>query len=445
MPRASSWTISSAIDGGDDRPGTPARKSSCETDLVDDERHDHGGDDDDAELHLDRAAAGWSGLRTGRSPQLSAVDRGPIAGRRPAGVVRLGLAERVADAVDRADHVVAELAAQRPDVRVDGPGARPVAVAPHLGEQLLPGEHASGPVEQADEEVELGGREVHRRRRRDAPGGRRGRSRCRRAWQRGRSVPPARRVDPAQDGLHPRHQLPRAERLGEVVVGADGQADDQVGLVVAGREHQHGDVAVASGCAGTPRGRRGRGASGRAPRGRAASSSHERHAGRPVGGDLDVVALAAQPGRHRRRRSRPRPRPPGSSHEDRACHGATICAGSGAIMSELPCATGRHRFVLEHLSTSKAWPSSSRSSTPTSTRVGVLDEFARFMADVWAPTNRSVTRGSTLDGDTVSTPPGSADAYGRLRRSRLGRRPRSTRPTAVAGSRGSSASPCRRC
>ena len=51
-------------------------------------------------------------------------------------------------------------------------------------------------------------------------------------------------IDPAQEGLHPSHELAHAERLRQVVVGADGQADDEVGLVVAGGEHQHRDVAV---------------------------------------------------------------------------------------------------------------------------------------------------------------------------------------------------------
>ena len=49
--------------------------------------------------------------------------------------------DRVADAVHRADHVVAELAADRADVRVDGAHTGGDVVAPHLGEQVLTGEH----------------------------------------------------------------------------------------------------------------------------------------------------------------------------------------------------------------------------------------------------------------------------------------------------------------
>jgi 3-(methylsulfanyl)propanoyl-CoA dehydrogenase len=43
---------------------------------------------------------------------------------------------------------------------------------------------------------------------------------------------------------------------------------------------------------------------------------------------------------------------------------------------------------------------------------GVLDEFGRLMADVWAPTNEvGDTEGSTLDGDEVTTPTGFREAY----------------------------------
>ena len=45
-------------------------------------------------------------------------------------------------------------------------------------------------------------------------------------------------VDPAQDGSNSRHQLPRAERLGDVVVRADLQPEDPVEFVVAGGQHQ---------------------------------------------------------------------------------------------------------------------------------------------------------------------------------------------------------------
>ena len=51
-------------------------------------------------------------------------------------------------------------------------------------------------------------------------------------------------VDAAQQRGNPGHDLAHPERLGEVVVGADAEADQDVGLVVAGGEHQHRDRAL---------------------------------------------------------------------------------------------------------------------------------------------------------------------------------------------------------
>jgi hypothetical protein len=44
---------------------------------------------------------------------------------------------------------------------------------------------------------------------------------------------------PAQDGPQPRGQLARMNRLGNIVVGAQLQADDTVDAVAPGGEHQH--------------------------------------------------------------------------------------------------------------------------------------------------------------------------------------------------------------
>src|SRR6266545_3732435 len=49
----------------------------------------------------------------------------------------------------------------------------------------------------------------------------------------------------AQHGPHPGDQLPRGERLGQVVIGTHGQADQLVDLVALGGEHD--DVGVAEG------------------------------------------------------------------------------------------------------------------------------------------------------------------------------------------------------
>ena len=95
--------------------------------------------------------------------------------------------------------------------------------------------------------------------------------------------------------MDPRDELPGAERLGEVVVGADGEPDDEVGLGVAGGEHQDGHRAVALD----------------APAHLEAVEAREHQveddevgteplarldAARAVGGDLDGEALAAEPG-----------------------------------------------------------------------------------------------------------------------------------------------------
>ncbi len=94
------------------------------------------------------------------------------------------------------------------------------------------------------EQVELGGGEVHElavelHAPRLEVDGDRAEAHGSRASARG----PA--LDPAEQRVHPGDELARAERLGEVVVGADGQPDDEVGLGVAGGEHQHRHRAVA--------------------------------------------------------------------------------------------------------------------------------------------------------------------------------------------------------
>ena len=50
---------------------------------------------------------------------------------------------------------------------------------------------------------------------------------------------------PAQDGPHARGQFPRGKRLGDVVVRAELQPDEPVGLVDARGEHDDGDVGLA--------------------------------------------------------------------------------------------------------------------------------------------------------------------------------------------------------
>ena len=52
------------------------------------------------------------------------------------------------------------------------------------------------------------------------------------------------RLVAAQDGAHAGHQLARVEGLGQVIVGAQFQADDAVHVVGAGGQHEHRHVAL---------------------------------------------------------------------------------------------------------------------------------------------------------------------------------------------------------
>ena len=81
--------------------------------------------------------------------------------------------------------------------------------------------------------------------------------RCRRARGVGLAAP--------QDGLHPGDDLARRERLGDVVVGAELEAEDAVDLAVARGEEQHRHRAAWRGSAGRPRSRRCRAGRCRAP------------------------------------------------------------------------------------------------------------------------------------------------------------------------------------
>ena len=67
----------------------------------------------------------------------------------------------------------------------------------------------------------------------------------------------------AQDGLEAGQQLARVEWLGQVVVRAQLEADDAIGVVAARGEHQAPACRCGPGCGGTPRSRRGR--AGRRP------------------------------------------------------------------------------------------------------------------------------------------------------------------------------------
>jgi hypothetical protein len=93
-------------------------------------------------------------------------------------------------------------------------------------------------------EVELGRRQVHEPPV-DADLAARGVDRQRTGGDRARRRPLGGSLNAAQQRAHAGDELALAERLGHVVVGADAEADEQVGLGVQRGEHEHRDGPVA--------------------------------------------------------------------------------------------------------------------------------------------------------------------------------------------------------
>ena len=198
------------------------------------------------------------------------------------------------------------LRAQPAHVRVDGPLARAVAPAPDVGEQLLARVDDAGARGEQRQQVELGRGQVHRLAADLHPAGR-GVELEHADPQRvagGRGPP----LDPPQQRAHARHQLARRERLGHVVVGADAEPDEHVGLLAARGQHQHrhrpvalhalADLeAVDAGEHHVEHHQVGPHALAQRPRRRARRGRPRRRSPRPAGG------------RPRRPRSSPRPRP----------------------------------------------------------------------------------------------------------------------------------------
>jgi len=50
----------------------------------------------------------------------------------------------------------------------------------------------------------------------------------------------------AEDGVDTGNQLAHAERLGQIVVGADFETDDAIDFFAARSEHDHGDIGLAA-------------------------------------------------------------------------------------------------------------------------------------------------------------------------------------------------------
>ncbi len=193
--------------------------------------------------------------------------------------------EAVAELLDGLDGLAErrDLLAQPPHVHVDGPRAAGVAVAPDIREQEVPREHAPAVLHQVLEQQEFLGGQPHRLAavgddvalavEFDGPVDHRGAPGLR----------PALRAP--QQGADPGHELARAERLRDVVVGAELEAHDPVGLLGAGGQHDDGQ-----------RARLGRPAEGAADLQAVDAGQHEveddevRHAGADEGEGLAAVA-----------------------------------------------------------------------------------------------------------------------------------------------------------
>ena len=121
-------------------------------------------------------------------------------------------------------------------MRVDCPVERLAFVSTDGIEQLGAREHAARLAGERRQELELGGREIDRGAvavERQALGIE---HEIAESQSRACGRPGVARGTP-EHGLHPRHELTRAEGFGEVVVGAGFEAEQPVRLLGAGREH----------------------------------------------------------------------------------------------------------------------------------------------------------------------------------------------------------------
>jgi hypothetical protein len=131
--------------------------------------------------------------------------------------------------------VVAELGAELADVDVDGAGVGGERVAPDSFEDLVSGEDQPAVADQVAEQVELAGGEVDRAAfEGDLVAGRVHGEAAEVQW--GLWAGLGGGLGPAEDGLDPGHQLAGGERLGHVVVGAQLEAENPVGLLLPGRD-----------------------------------------------------------------------------------------------------------------------------------------------------------------------------------------------------------------
>ena len=148
---------------------------------------------------------------------------------------------------------------------------------------------------------------------------------------------------PAQDRADPRDELPRRERLHDVVVGPELETDDAVGVRAPCRQHHDRHVRQQPAARDRGRVRRRRAASRRAPRPPVARArtSHARRRPCPRRSPRTPRARGA---RREARRSPVRPRRPGSS---RSCQqaGTTPCEDPGADRHEMGRTFGSRSFT----------------------------------------------------------------------------------------------------
>src|ERR1700744_3913546 len=143
----------------------------------------------------------------------------------------------VANTAGRADRVgVAQFGANLRDVHVDRAPARVVDLAPDAREQFLAGEHATGRAREFREEIELGAGQRDRRFVRGHPATLEVDRDAADGEQRGRHRPAL----ATKQGLEPGNEFTRGERLGQVIVGTELDAEDAVDLVVAGGDEDDG-------------------------------------------------------------------------------------------------------------------------------------------------------------------------------------------------------------
>ena len=141
----------------------------------------------------------------------------------------------VAQADDRLDPVVAELAPERSDVDVHGPRLHVRIVVPEPGEDRVARHDAAPAAQQEPQQVELLLRQVHALA--VQPDFEARAVDDQRAVVKDLFVGAVERGGPAQLCVDPREQLPHGERLGDVVIRSDLEPEQLISLFDARRQH----------------------------------------------------------------------------------------------------------------------------------------------------------------------------------------------------------------